>query len=126
MAIKRSSAYSLISALVITSAVSVGVMSCGGDDSKKETPATNTTKVKYSEISSFVGTSCATSGCHSATSPADGYNMSTRAGIAARSSDAVKAIENGSMPIGAQKTTFDADATNKAKLIEWLKAGAPE
>jgi hypothetical protein len=102
-------------------------MSCGEDDSKKEEPATTTTTVKYADISAFVNTSCATAGCHSASSPADGYNMATRAGIAARASEAAAEIENGGMPpAGAQKTAFDADTTNKAKLVEWLKAGAPE
>lgn len=124
MAIKASRTYSLISALIFTSAVSIVVMSCGGDDDKKADPAAPTTTVKYSEISAFVGTSCAGAGCHSAANPSKGYNMSTRAGIAARASDAVKAIEDGSMP--PEKTAFNADTTNKAKLIEWLKAGAPE
>ena len=127
MAFKLSRASSLISALVITSAVAFVAMSCGSEDSKKEEPATTTTTVKYADISAFVGTSCATAGCHAASNPADGYSMATRASIAARASEAAAAIENGSMPqAGAQKTAFDANTSSKAKLLEWLKAGAPQ
>ena len=127
MAFKLSRASSFIGALVVTSAVALGAMSCG-EDSKKEETATPTTTVKYSEISTFVNANCANSGCHNATTAAGSYNMSTRAGIATKADKSVTRIEAKTMPqVGsAQKTAFDADTTNAAKVLEWLKAGAPE
>ncbi len=126
MTIKLSRTMNMISAVVITSAVAFVAMSCG-EDEKKDAPAATTTTVKYADVSAFINANCANSGCHTGASPAGSYNMSTRAGIATKAGDSATRIEAGSMPpAGAQKTAFDADDATSAKLLEWLKAGAPE
>ncbi len=130
MAFKLSRASSFIGALVVTSAVALGAMSCGEDSKKEEAaaPITTTTTIKYADVSTFVNANCANSGCHNATTKAGSYDMSTIVGIAAKASKSVTRIEEKTMPqVGsAQKTAFDADKTNSAKVLEWLKAGAPE
>jgi len=125
MAFKLSRAYR-ISAILITGTAALVAMSCGEEDSKKTAPAAPTTTVKYADISAFVNQNCANAGCHSGTSPAENYNMATRAGIATKAAISVTRIENGTMPPSPQKAAHDADTTNAAKLLEWLKAGAPE
>lgn len=126
MTIKLSRTMSMISVVVITSAVAFVSMSCG-EDEKKDAPAAPTTTVKYADVSAFINANCANSGCHTGANPAGSYNMSTRLGTASKAAASVARIEAGTMPpTGAQKTAFDADDATSAKLLEWLKAGATE
>lgn len=109
----------------------LGLFSCSSD-SKEDAQATTTptTTLKYSNVSAFVGSHCASSGCHDSSTKAGSYNMSSRTGIATKATSAASRIESSSSPMppsgSAEKTSFDSETAGKANLIEWLKAGAPE
>jgi len=88
-----------------------------------------TTKVTYeADVRSIIQASCATSGCHDATSRADGKNYSTYAMVVSESSKAsfLGSINHlsgyESMPKGASKLSAD-----KIKTITcWINGGKLE
>ena len=107
----------------------MAVTSCSKSDDDTPAAIATTTTIKYSQVSALISTSCATAGCHNAASKSGSYDMSTRAGVAAKATTAAARIESTSNPMppsGTAKTNFDKETTGKANLIEWLKAGAPE
>lgn len=128
MASKASKLISFSAAGLIAAALTFVALSCG-DDKKADDPAPTTTTVKYADVSAYINASCATSACHDAVSPESSYDMSTRAGAAAKASQSVSRINLGTMPPTTATTevaAFKASADSKAKLLEWLKAGATE
>lgn len=116
---------------IISAGLVAFVVSCG-DDKKEDKPATTTTALKYSDVSTTISTYCATSGCHNAAGAAasGNYDMTSRAKVAAKAATAASRIESTANPMptagSTQKTQFDAATTAKANLLAWLKAGAPE
>ncbi|MFN8338157.1 MAG: hypothetical protein U0T36_03985 [Saprospiraceae bacterium] len=104
-------------------------LSCSKDDSSSSNIDCTGTTPKYStEIATIMNTSCASAGCHDATTKAEGYNLSTYATVvtATKSSAFLKSIKHESgataMPQGGSKLP---DAT--IKIIQcWIQNGTPQ
>ncbi len=98
------------------------ISSCSSlDCTTTETPTFTTLN------SGIFSTTCATSGCHDATTQAGTYNMTTYAGIIAKvsgsnasASSLFTQVESGSMP---QNGTELTDA-QKCQISNWITAGA--
>jgi cytochrome c553 len=105
------------------------LISCGKDDSSTSTvDCAGVTPTYKTDIAAILNSSCAQSGCHSAASKADGFDLSTYAASksATGSSSFLKSIKHESgvdkMPQGASKLS---DATIK-KIECWIVNGTPE
>jgi hypothetical protein len=105
----------------------VSVFSCSKDDNT--TPANCTSTPTYkTDIAAIMNASCAQAGCHSSSSRAGGYELSTYSGTknAAGKSDFLKSIKHSSgvqaMPQGGSKLP-DATIT---KIECWISNGTPE
>ena len=123
-----------VAAPIAGAALAIAGVSCSTEKKNEpvatETSAAPVSSIKYTEVSSFIGTYCSASGCHDSTTKSGSYNTTTRAGVAAKASTAASRIESTSLPMppdgSAQKTAFAKEAAGKANLLAWLKAGAPE
>jgi hypothetical protein len=100
----------------------ITVSSCSSlDCTTTETPTFTTLNT------SIFSTTCATSGCHNATTQAGTYNMSTYAGVIAKvsgsnasASSLFTQVESGSMPQDGTELTD----TQKCQISNWITAGA--
>ena len=80
------------------------------------------------QILPFFISTCGSSGCHSATNPQKGYNLTTYAGIMQgivpykpADGEIMKEINDGEMPPAGPLT-----ATQKALLVKWISEGATQ
>lgn len=92
------------------------IASCSkdSDDSNNDTPGP-----KFLAVKSVIDASCATSGCHTASSSAGGLNFENNSVIASNSSRIkTAAVDLGTMPPGGSLS-----ATDKSKITEWVAAG---
>lgn len=89
---------------------------------------TGTTPTYTADIKAIMDASCATSGCHNASSKAEGYDLSTYAGTVSASSKAafLGSIQHKSgydaMPKGASQLS----STALTKIACWVQNGTPQ
>lgn len=113
---------------VIFAVCSLLVAACKKSSADKY-DCTGLTPTYNGSVKTIIDGSCAFTGCHTGTSPADGLNLSgysNSKSAALNSSDFLCSIEHGSgyhaMPQGASKLSDD-----KIKTIAcWIQNGAPE
>ncbi len=101
------------------------VAACGSDDSSDDDDSSTTTTVAYADVSGFVATDCARSGCHDAATKAGGADLSTETllkGAATGVLDRISRVGGaaGVMPVGRTETTSYDSTTNGAKLKTFL------
>lgn len=109
-------------------AIMLLLVSCGKDDNNTS-DCTGVTPTYTADIAAIYNASCATTGCHAGSFPAEGIDLSSYTSAKSQSlnnDDVLKSIKHSSgvkaMPQGAPKLSDD-----KIKLIEcWIKNGAPQ
>ena len=81
------------------------------------------TDLSYSDVALTLNNSCATSGCHDASSAVSGVDLSSAEGVAENAERSLIRINAGTMPpSGSAKTAFDSNASAKQDLINYLGA----
>lgn len=90
--------------------------SCSKDDSDNNS---NTPGPKFTAVKSLITSSCATSGCHTASAAAGGVSFESDANIVAAANRInVRAVVEGTMP-----PSGPLSSENKAKITDWINAG---
>lgn len=116
----------IIRKLIVFSVVLLIALACSKESITTYT-CTNITPTYTSSIKAIIDGSCAYSGCHNASSKADGIDLSTYASVksASNSNNFLGSIQHKSgyeaMPNGAAQL---ADSTIQ-KISCWVQSGAP-
>ena len=126
-------------AALLMMAGSVSIIACTNESKENLTPDTSgtgcdTTNITYtSYVKGIMDASCATSGCHDASTKSGSIDLSNYAGVKAT---AVTVAHNTSLLLGAinHEDNFSAMPENAAKLSDctilkitaWVNAGEPE
>lgn len=116
----------LFGVLVLVSALT----GCGDDSTTKDDAKDGTTSaLKYSDVQALITSSCAGSGCHAGASGSAGVDLSTEAGVRANAAASARRIEASTMPLASSagySAWTAATAQQRANVLNYLKAGAPE
>ena len=115
--------FTLIAAVGLSLAVGCGEDTTDNDGNTGGSGGS--TNLSYSDVALTLNNSCATSGCHSASNPSAGIDLSNSASVSENAARSLAAINNGSMPPSyapGQQNYFNNTEGAKQDLINYLGA----